>query len=83
MGNIMHLGRSKHQRDPCPLSPPGRGFFPLYVLFLSSWSLKDFRYVNFLTPGVSFALDCKCLEAGDLGFCGLQPATPRQFVSAY
>lgn len=53
-----------------------------YYIFFGSWS-RIFRHVNFLTPGVSSALDYKCLEAGDLGFCGLQIATPRQLVSAY
>lgn len=51
-------------------------------IFFGSWSCS-FRHVNFLTPGVSSTLDYKCLEAGDLGFCGLQIATPRQLVSAY
>lgn len=57
-------------------------FFYLFPFFFGSWSCS-FRHVNFLTPGVSSTLDYKCLEAGDLGFCGLQIATPRQLVSAY
>lgn len=66
------------------LSRPG--YLSLTLLHLlvvfGSWS-RTFRHVNFLTPGVSSTLDYKCLEAGDLGFCGLQIATPRQLVSAY
>lgn len=59
--------------------------FPNVALFIVFRFLESyfFRHVNFLTPGVSSTLDYKCLEAGDLGFCGLQIATPRQLVSAY
>lgn len=55
----------------------------IYIYFFSVLGVLFLDTLHFLTPGVSSTLDYKCLEAGDLGFCGLQIATPRQLVSAY
>ena len=58
---------------PGPMPPAPRPTFFFLVLFcfvfsiftfLSSWSYKNFRYVNFLTPAVSSALDFNVWRPG-------------------
>ena len=66
MGSITYSGRGNPTGTHASC-PQAKVLFPCTVLFLflffsvftflSSWSYKNFRYVNFLTPAVSSALD--------------------------
>lgn len=61
------LGKGKPRQDLCLLPPQAEVLFHVlfwFFFFLSSWSYRNFKYVNFLTPGVSSALDFNVWRSG-------------------